>query len=166
MKTILIVEDDKKTSSLVALYLEKEGFNVMIAHDGHEGLSLAERHHPILVILDLMLPKLDGWEVCRQLRRFSDVPIIMLTAREEEVDRISGLTLGADDYVTKPFDFAELMAKIQAALNWGVRAGASPSFTPHSETSVKIRPSPLRTLHPDQRPRLAHHLVRPGIAPP
>ena len=94
MKTILIVEDDKKTTSLVALYLEKEGFNAMVAHDGLEGLALAKRHNPILVILDLMLPKLDGWEVCRQLRRNSDVPIIMLTARGEEVDRISGLTLG------------------------------------------------------------------------
>ena len=119
MKTILIVEDDKKTSSLVALYLEKEGFNVMIAHDGHEGLSLAERHHPILVILDLMLPKLDGWEVCRQIRRISDVPVIMLTARGEEVDRISGLTLGADDYVTKPFSPRELVARVKAVLRRG-----------------------------------------------
>ena len=119
MKTILVVEDDKKTSSLVALYLEKEGFNVMVAHDGHEGLSLAERHHPILLILDLMLPKLDGWEVCRQIRRISDIPVIMLTARGEEVDRISGLTLGADDYVTKPFSPRELVARVKAVLRRG-----------------------------------------------
>ena len=88
MNPILIVEDDKKTASLVALYLNREGFKTIVAHDGPKGLELAKRHSPIFVILDLMLPQLDGWEVCRQLRRFSDVPIIMLTAREEEVDRI------------------------------------------------------------------------------
>lgn len=119
MKTILIVEDDKKTSSLVALYLEKEGFNVMVAHDGSEGLALAKRYNPIMVILDLMLPKLDGWDVCRQLRRISDVPVIMLTARGEEIDRISGLTLGADDYVTKPFSPKELVARVKAVLRRG-----------------------------------------------
>jgi DNA-binding response OmpR family regulator len=119
MKRILIVEDDKKTSSLVALYLEKEGFNPIVANDGYEGVALAKRHNPILVILDLMLPKLDGWEVCRQLRRISDVPIIMLTARGEEVDRISGLTLGADDYVTKPFSPRELVARVKAVLRRG-----------------------------------------------
>jgi len=119
MKTVLIVEDDKKTTSLVALYLKKEGFNPMVAHDGLEGLALAKHHHPILVILDLMLPKLDGWEVCRQLRRMSDVPIIMLTARGEEVDRISGLTLGADDYVAKPFSPRELVARVKAVLRRG-----------------------------------------------
>ena len=119
MKTILIVEDDKKTTSLVALYLEKEGFNAVVAHDGLEGLTLAKRHSPILIILDLMLPKLDGWEVCRQLRRISDVPIIMLTARGEEVDRISGLTLGADDYVAKPFSPRELVARVKAVLRRG-----------------------------------------------
>mgnify|MGYP002065327952 CR=1 FL=1 len=116
MKTILIVEDDKKTTSLVALYLEKEGFKALVAHDGLEGLALAKRHNPILVILDLMLPKLDGWEVCRQLRRTSDVPIIMLTARGEEVDRISGLTLGADDYVCKPFSPREVVARVGAGM--------------------------------------------------
>jgi DNA-binding response OmpR family regulator len=119
MKTILIVEDDKKTTSLVALYLEKEGFDAVVAHDGLEGLALAKRHNPILVILDLMLPKLDGWEVCRQLRRTSYVPIIMLTARGEEVDRISGLTLGADDYVAKPFSPRELVARVKAVLRRG-----------------------------------------------
>jgi DNA-binding response OmpR family regulator len=119
MKTILIIEDDKKASSLVALYLEKEGFDVKIAHDGREGLSLVKRHDPILVILDLMLPKLDGWEVCRQIRRISDIPIIMLTARGEEVDRISGLTLGADDYVVKPFSPRELVARVKAVLRRG-----------------------------------------------
>ena len=119
MKTILIIEDDKKAASLASLYLEKEGFNAVAAHDGLEGLALAKRLHPILVVLDLMLPKLDGWEVCRELRRFSDVPVIMLTARGEEVDRISGLTLGADDYVTKPFSPRELVARVKAVLRRG-----------------------------------------------
>ncbi len=82
------------------------------AGDGETGLALAERQHPDLVILDLMLPKLDGWEVCRRLRRASEVPVIMLTAREEEVDRVAGLTLGADDYVVKPFSPRELMARV------------------------------------------------------
>ena len=115
-KTILIVEDDKKTASLVALYLEREGFKTMIAHDGREGLRLAELHQPIFVILDLMLPKMDGWDVCRELKRQSDVPILMLTARGEEIDRVSGLTLGADDYVVKPFSPRELVARVKAIL--------------------------------------------------
>ncbi len=116
---ILIVEDNKKTASLVALYLDREGFKTIVAHDGRQGLELAKRHTPIFVILDLMLPKMDGWEVCRRLRRFSDVPILMLTAREEEVDRISGLTLGADDYVVKPFSPRELVARVKAILRRG-----------------------------------------------
>jgi DNA-binding response OmpR family regulator len=115
-KTVLIVEDDHKTSSLVAMYLEKEGFKAVIAEDGPAAIETVKRLQPDFVILDLMLPKMDGWEVCRHIRRTSDVPIIMLTAREEEVDRISGLTLGADDYVTKPFSPRELMARVKAIL--------------------------------------------------
>ena len=84
---VLIVEDDKKTASLVALYLEREGFQTVVAYDGQEAIELAERRQPIFVILDLMLPLVDGWEVCRQIRQSSDVPILMLTARGEEVDR-------------------------------------------------------------------------------
>lgn len=115
-KTILIVEDDHKTSSLVAMYLEKEGFKPVIAEDGPAAIEIVKRLQPDFVILDLMLPKIDGWEVCRYIRRTSDVPIIMLTAREDEVDRISGLTLGADDYVIKPFSPRELMARVKAIL--------------------------------------------------
>jgi DNA-binding response OmpR family regulator len=88
MPPILIVEDDKKTASLVSLYLEREGFQTIVASDGQQALELARRHSPIFVILDLMLPLLDGWEVCRQLRRTSDVPILILSAREEELDRV------------------------------------------------------------------------------
>jgi DNA-binding response OmpR family regulator len=116
---ILVVEDDKKTASLIKLYLDREGFKTVIAYDGRQALELAGRHQPIFVILDLMLPLLDGWEVCRRLRQSSNVPILMLTARGEEIDRISGLTLGADDYVVKPFSPRELVARVKAILRRG-----------------------------------------------
>jgi DNA-binding response OmpR family regulator len=117
--SILIVEDDKKTASLVALYLEREGFQTVIAYDGQQALELAQLDKPIFVILDLMLPSIDGWSVCRQLRKSSDVPILILSAREEEVDRVSGLTLDADDYVVKPFSPRELVARVKAILRRG-----------------------------------------------
>ncbi len=115
-KTILVIEDDPNTANLVVLYLEKEGFAAIQANDGKSGLTRAAKYKPDLVILDLMLPAMDGWEVCRQLRKSSEVPVIMLTARGEEVDRVSGLTLGADDYVVKPFSPRELVARVQAVL--------------------------------------------------
>lgn len=121
---VLIIEDDKKTASLVALYLEREGFETIIAHDGQKGLQMAEDHEPVFVILDLMLPKIDGWDVCRELRRRSDVPVLMLTARGEEIDRVSGLTMGADDYMVKPFSPRELTARVKAILR---RTGQTPS---------------------------------------
>ena len=122
-KTVLVVEDDRRTAELVALYLKREGFRPLTAADGPQGLALAERHRPALVILDLMLPEMDGWEVCRRLRRESEVPVIMLTARGEEVDRVAGLTLGADDYLVKPFSPRELMARVKAVLRRAPRAG-------------------------------------------
>ena len=115
-QTILIIEDDENTRSLVALYLEREGFLPVTAGDGAKGLEQANRHRPDLVILDLMIPKMDGWEVCRRLRQESEVPVIMLTARGEEIDRVAGLTLGADDYVVKPFSPRELVARVKAVL--------------------------------------------------
>ena len=114
--TVLIIEDEQKTASLVALYLEREGFQTIIAHDGQKGLQMAEVHEPVFVVLDLMLPKMDGWDVCRELKRRSDVPILMLTARGEEIDRVSGLTMGADDYMVKPFSPRELTARVKAIL--------------------------------------------------
>ncbi len=113
---ILIIEDDRNTAALVAAYLEREGFATLTAHDGEAGLELARSRAPGFVILDLMLPKIDGWEVCRQLRATSRVPILMLTAREEEIDRVTGLALGADDYVVKPFSPRELVARVKAIL--------------------------------------------------
>ena len=113
---VLIVEDDTRIATLVTLYLEREGFTTRTAVDGRQALELARRYPPSFVILDLMLPAVDGWEVCRALRRTSDVPILILTAREDELDRILGLELGADDYVVKPFSPRELVARVKAIL--------------------------------------------------
>jgi DNA-binding response OmpR family regulator len=113
---VLIVEDDPNTAALVQTYLERDGFQTIKAADGETALRLARQHRPGFVILDIMLPRLDGWEVCRQLRTFSAVPILMLTAREEEIDRVAGLVLGADDYLVKPFSPRELVARVKAIL--------------------------------------------------
>jgi DNA-binding response OmpR family regulator len=113
---ILIVEDEVSLAQAVAYALKREGFQVRIATDGQEGLRMALTEKPDLVILDLMLPKLDGWEVCRTLRAKSPVPILILTARGEEHDKVIGLELGADDYVVKPFSMRELIARVRALL--------------------------------------------------
>lgn len=115
-ETILIIEDEPKVARLARDFLEQGGFRVLIAADGNNGLAMARREHPDLIVLDLMLPGLDGLDVCRALRRESDVPIIMLTARSEETDRLIGLELGADDYVSKPFSPRELVARVRALL--------------------------------------------------
>lgn len=115
-KPILIVDDERSIVALVQLYLENAGFRVATAHDGPEGVRLIRSLQPALVILDGMLPGMDGFEVCRTVRRESDVPIIMLTARTDDVDRIVGLELGADDYLGKPFNPRELVARVKAIL--------------------------------------------------
>jgi len=115
-ETILVVDDEHHIVELAQIYLEQAGFSVESAEDGQEALTRARHLRPALLVLDLMLPGLDGWEVCRRLRSESDVPIIMLTARSDEVDRIVGLELGADDYVTKPFNPRELVARVRAVL--------------------------------------------------
>ncbi len=114
--TVLLVDDDHKIISLVRMYLEREGFRVIAAYDGAQALELFERHQPGFVILDVMLPRVDGVAVCRRLREGSAVPILMLTARVEESDTLAGLSVGADDYVTKPFSPRELVARVQAIL--------------------------------------------------
>ena len=113
---ILVVDDEKKIVEIVKAYLEREGFKVTTAYDGRAALDSARRQHPDLIVLDLMLPEISGFDVCRALRKESDVPIIMLTARDETTDKIVGLELGADDYVTKPFDPKELVSRIKAVL--------------------------------------------------
>jgi DNA-binding response OmpR family regulator len=114
--TILVVDDDEHIRELASLYLEKEGFQVLCASDGPAALEAMRRSGPALVVLDLMLPGIDGLEVCRRLRQHSDVPILMLTARNEDVDKIVGLELGADDYLTKPFNPREMVARVKAIL--------------------------------------------------
>ena len=115
-KKALVVEDDKNIAELLRLYLEKDGFEVSIASDGGQGLRLAGEVEPDVILLDIMLPVMDGWQVCKEIRRTSQVPIIMLTAKGETYDKVSGLEMGADDYVTKPFEVKELIARIHAVM--------------------------------------------------
>ena len=116
VKTILVVDDERNIVDLVRLYLEKDGFAVLAAGDGETALAMHARHDPDLVILDLMLPKIDGLEVCREIRRRGETPVLMLTARSDDIDTIVGLELGADDYVTKPFNPRTLVARVKAIL--------------------------------------------------
>lgn len=116
MSKILIVEDETKIARFVTLELEHEGYEVQAAHDGRSGLQMCETWHPDLLILDLMLPELSGIEVCRRLRQTSDIPIIMLTAKDDVSDKVMGLDMGADDYMTKPFAIEELLARIRVCL--------------------------------------------------
>lgn len=113
-RKILIIEDEKSISDIIKFNLVKEGFDVDTAYDGQDGLRKAIKQTPELILLDVMLPSIDGFEVCRRIREVSMVPIIMLTAKEEEVDKVLGLELGADDYITKPFGMRELIARIKA----------------------------------------------------
>lgn len=115
-KKILVVDDDENICELLRLYLEKDGFKTIVANDGEQALQLAQVHNPDLILLDIMLPVLDGWQVCREIRKTSNVPIIMLTAKGETFDKVLGLELGADDYVTKPFDSKEVVARMKAVL--------------------------------------------------
>lgn len=120
-QTILVVEDDAKMVNLLRLYLEREGYGVVATYDGRSAIEAAERTRPSLVILDLMLPHVDGIEVCQRLRAVSDVPIMMLTARVDEVDKLLGLSIGADDYVPKPFSPREVVARVKAILRRSTR---------------------------------------------
>lgn len=115
-KKVLIVDDDTNICELLRLYLEKDGFGTCIANDGEAAIVKFNVEEPDMVLLDIMLPKLDGWQVCRTIRKTSNVPIIMLTAKGETFDKILGLDLGADDYVTKPFDSKEVVARVRAVL--------------------------------------------------
>lgn len=113
---ILVCDDDKNICELLRLYLEKDGYSVIIANDGEQALGKFRDEQPELILLDIMMPKLDGWQVCREIRKKSDCPIIMITAKGETFDKVLGLELGADDYVTKPFDPKEIIARIKAVL--------------------------------------------------
>jgi DNA-binding response OmpR family regulator len=139
--TILLIDDDKTLVELLSDHLETAGYQAIVASDGPGGLRRADQTSPDLVVLDVMMPGMDGWEVCRRLREKSGVPIIMLTAKGEEIDKLRGFRLGVDDYVTKPFSFAELVARVGAVLARSTRV----STKSHSITSGDL------TIDSDQR---------------
>lgn len=134
-KTVLIVEDDRNIADLLRLYLEKEGYEVAIAHDGLRGVERFREAKPSLVLLDVMLPGMDGWGVCRTIRAESKTPIIMLTAKSETEDKVAGLKQGADDYITKPFEMKEVLARIEAVLR---RSGIEPEKAARRLTFDKL----------------------------
>lgn len=124
---VLVVDDDKNICELLRLYLEKEGFEVCLAFDGKQGVDKFESEKPDLMLLDIMMPNMDGWQVCREIRKTSQCPIIMLSAKGETIDKVLGLELGADDYVVKPFDSKEVVARIKAILRRLSQSGESES---------------------------------------
>ena len=134
-KTVLIVEDDRNIADLLRLYLEKEGYEVVIAFDGLKGVEKFREAQPSLVLLDVMLPGMDGWGVCRTIRSESKTPIIMLTAKSETEDKVAGLKQGADDYITKPFEMKEVLARIEAVLR---RSGIEPEKASRRLTFDKL----------------------------
>lgn len=168
-ETILVVDDEANIRDLARLYLEKEGYHVRLAQDGAQALRLAKENETALIVLDLMLPELDGWEVCRRVRADSNVPILMLTARDDDIDKIVGLEMGADDYLTKPFNPRELVARVRAILRRvnSSASGGSPhearqvgnvTIDPGSrEVTVAGRRIPLRTKAFDLLLTLADH---------
>ena len=125
--TVLLVEDDRNITELLQLYLEKEGYRVLTAPDGRQGLEVFRKESPDLVLLDVMMPVMDGWETCRILRSESQVPIVMLTAKGETDDKVQGLKAGADDYITKPFEMREVLARLEAILRRTGTASSSAS---------------------------------------
>lgn len=137
-KRVLVIDDDVKTVELVKLYLNRDGYRVITAYDGLEGLRLAREAHPDLIVLDLMLPGMDGLEICRTIREESDVPIIMLTARTTDEDKLTGLGLGADDYVTKPFSPRELAARVRVVLR-RLPGERGPDEIKHGNITVNFR---------------------------
>jgi two-component system alkaline phosphatase synthesis response regulator PhoP len=138
MTKVLVVDDDPGIVKVVRAYLEQEGFQVLVASDGKKAMHIARHDKPDLVVLDLMLPEMDGWDVCRALRKESDVPVIMLTARVEETDKLIGLELGADDYVTKPFSPRELVARVRTVLRRVQGAPPKPEVISCGEITVDL----------------------------
>ncbi|MCI0399265.1 MAG: response regulator transcription factor [Chloroflexi bacterium] len=140
-ETILVVDDEANIRELARMYLEQEGYQVIIATNGEQALAQIRRDPPRLLVLDLMLPEVDGWEVCRRVRATSNVPIIMLTARDDDIDKIVGLELGADDYVTKPFNPRELVARVRAILRRASPAAGQPAGQARQIGNVVIDPA-------------------------
>lgn len=136
MKKILLIDDDQALLHLLGEFLKDDSFEVLSALNGSTGLRLAYEQRPDLILLDVMLPGMDGWEVCARLREMSDVPIIMLTAKTTENDKLRGFRLGVDDYVTKPFSFAELVARIQAVLSRAKATGSKTGYLIHGDVTL------------------------------
>jgi DNA-binding response OmpR family regulator len=142
--TVLLVEDDATLAAAVRYNLERDGYTCLVAADGARALELARRERPVLVLLDVMLPGIDGLQVCRRIRAESTVPIIMLTARVEELDRVVGLEVGADDYVTKPFGMRELLARVRAALRRAQMRPDTDGAPPPPVSFGRVRVDPAR----------------------
>ena len=163
---VLVIDDERRYRDLLELNLRRRGYHITLAEDGLTGLNLFERDSPDVVLLDLMLPDLDGFEVCRRLREYSQVPIIILSARPEEAQKVRGLRLGADDYVTKPFGPEELLARIEAALRRSGTPAAATLPRPYVGHGLVVEFAERRvTLHGREVPlgpteyRLLHHLA-------
>ncbi len=135
-RTILVIEDEQNINDILTFSLGKEGYKTLSALDGITGLEMALTENPDLILLDVMLPGLDGWEVCKKVREHSQVPIIMLTAREDEVDKVLGLELGADDYITKPYSMRELAARVKANLRRSTAAPAPKEAEPENQNTI------------------------------
>ncbi len=144
MKQVLVVEDEKPISDIVKFNLENEGYEVLTAFDGEEAIEMVEEHEPNLILLDIMLPKIDGLEVCRRVRKDYDMPIIMVTAKDQEIDKVLGLELGADDYMTKPFSNRELVARVKANL----RRQATDHASAEENQELKVIEVGDLTIHP------------------
>ena len=163
---ILVVDDDLNICELLRLYLTKDGYNVVVANDGQSAVSMFQEENPSLVLLDVMLPKLDGWQVCREIRKFSETPIIMLTAKGEVFDRVLGLELGADDYVVKPFDTKEIVARIKAVLRRSVSSTAEEIKEVHYDklsinlTNYELKVAGVQIDTPPKEMELIIHLAK------
>ena len=163
---ILVVDDDLNICELLRLYLTKDGYNVVVANDGQSAVSMFQEENPSLVRLDVMLPKLDGWQVCREIRKFSETPIIMLTAKGEVFDRVLGLELGADDYVVKPFDTKEIVARIKAVLRRSVSSTAEEIKEVHYDklsinlTNYELKVAGVQIDTPPKEMELIFHLAK------
>jgi DNA-binding response OmpR family regulator len=149
MSKVLIIDDDRKHSELLQAYMKRFGIKLLCAFDSVEGFKLLQREEPDLLLLDIMLPGKDGFEICREVRKTSNIPIIMLTARGDVIDRVSGLELGADDYIGKPFEPRELVARVQATLR---RAESSGTATGEMQFDGMIIDTEKRTLRVDGKP--------------
>ena len=163
---ILVVDDDTSICELLRVYLEKEEYQVVIANDGMSAVAAFKEENPSLVLLDIMLPKLDGWQVCREIRKFSETPIIMLTAKGEVFDRVLGLELGADDYVVKPFETKEIVARIKAVLRRSASTVTEELKEVHYDklsinlTNYELRVNGVQIDTPPKEMELIFHLAK------